>query len=323
MFTYIENSVPIIDINTRMNQISAALKSVESSNYSVVNKVNSMQKQVGDMQATINLMYDTLKDLVQFIASNPTIPSAIDTTVDHPGRKRSRQLNITDFTTNNNSNSNSNPDSATTLTVNPITDMATIYKLWFEQPLSAKTIENVVLSWYTIGIHSCPTETNSPARRRMHDFAVLVYYTKCFMPNGTVINPRPSHLDAGAYQSWYNNIRDLCNNALNKLVEFLISKTHKMNLCQTFYSISKMLTKDIIKLQDVPRLQVIDNATYALFNFNCDYMVQREKDRDSKRNKNKNKNSATNPVINNTIAELFTNITIDSTDEQENNNPEL
>ena len=52
-------------------------------------------------------------------------------------------------------------------------------------------------------------------------------------------------------------------------------------------------------------------------------MVQREKDRDSKRNKNKNKNSATNPVINNTIAELFTNITIDSTDEQENNNPEL
>ena len=90
---------------------------------------------------------------------------------------------------------------------------------FLEGSLKNITIQALFYNWYVYGIHEANVLPNTEARRRMGQFAAVIFKCKRFLPANTTITAKPS--DVGQQQAWIKAISSHSGNIHSALVAFL------------------------------------------------------------------------------------------------------
>jgi hypothetical protein len=133
-------------------------------------------------------------------------------------------------------------------------------------------LESLFIRWYSEELHKREVKLGSKDRKQLNMLARLMFYLKLFLPDGTVITPRPSN--AGTLQVWITSLSNLGRTVEEKVHAFFSDRQAQdpnRKRKRAIQTLAQATYKRFIGTANgelpTPSL-VLDQATHTVYNYN-------------------------------------------------------
>ena len=230
-------------INTNSSQYKELHNKIDAYQNEIKNEISKLTKAIIANNAAINNKESNIHN-----NSFATPPPA--TTL--------HSITVSDTVELNNTNSVDNVNTLLSKSQKQI-DSANTFLASYDGSLSKLTLASLFQNWFKRELHYATPLPNTKNADILSRMAKLVCYLKCFLPTGTVINPKPDATNITLLYEWINNIESNSLIVQESAIEFcnLSKKTKPVIAYASTYV--KLFPK--FKLKDFPKPIVKDNAT--------------------------------------------------------------